>query len=410
MTVRFHHNGADVSCNAWSPVTVEWGRTHPGASFEPRRLTCGLDGSLNPRRGDTLALDAGNPATHRWRDASGTWAAATGTWAGARDWMRLFIGRVTDRSTQWMPPGDGNPATAADVVTDVTALDPLADLVGRPVGTTDWPAESAQARARRIAAVTGMRWEFDNAPQALAARPAQAADALDLLDTVASWVSVAGGVWHDPATSTAHWFTDVGRTKTAPDVVMDACSLTADDARLVESAGDVTNAATVTYLDAGKQAQVTHTDPSSQRWHGPRSVQVSTELTSKADADALALDLVTRGAHSVPRWEGVTVRLSDVDHDQVVALLTLGPSARIHLWNMPLPAEPTWSGYVEGWRLDADGPDLDAWTLALTLSPAAWSGPLLTWAQVATMYPGAGWAEAQGTWNMATDEIEWSTP
>jgi hypothetical protein len=398
-------DGVDRTGVAWSPARLAWGREHPQESLDPRRLVLSFDGVTRFARGQWVTVAADAPATNpQWQDMVGPWSGAVGTWISQRVTLDLFTGRITDTATSWQPI-DGPPATAWETLVDVIAVDPLGDVAGLTVGDVPWPAESAHERAQRIANLTGMlAWTVDPAPQPVAARDVDAQSALDLLDDVASWVSLSGGVWFDPLTGTAVWLTDASRSTRVPAVTLSAHEVQTT-ARLVESPTDLVNEFTATYRDAANPdalPEVTRRDDVSIADNGRARSSRTTDLTAEADADALALEVVARFAYVTPRLVDVTVRLGMLDRARRQTLLGLGPRARVHVDDLPAPAPASWAGYVEGWALDITGPDVDEWDVTLTLSPASWSGPLLPWADVPATLT---WAAASTSWHDSTDTL-----
>jgi hypothetical protein len=289
---------------------------------------------------------------------------------------------------------------------DLIAVDPLGDLNGLTVGDTPWPAEPAHDRAQRIANLTGLLggWLLDPAPQPVAARDVDAQPALMLLDDLASWVSLSGGVRFDPVTQQGLWLTDASRSTRVPAVTLTAHEVQTP-ARLVESPSDLVNEATIIYRDPADPSAMPETtvrDDISIGTNGRSRTSRNTELTSAADATALGTELVTRFAYVSPRFENVTVRLGMLDRARRQTLLGLGPRARVAVDDLPAPAPDSWHGYVEGWALEVTGPNPDEWDLTLTLSPAAWSGPLLPWADVPTSVT---WQATTVLWHDAFDSL-----
>ncbi len=404
-------DGIDVTCHTLAPLNVTWGRTAPGESLEPRRLTATFEPEAKIRRGTELRVAADAPHTNpKWNTTVGTWAAQTGTWKARAVALVLFAGEVSDTSTQWGGLGDEWVG-----LTDVVATDPIADLAHLPVGDAPWPVESVSARATRIQALTPLVWQSDASTARVAARDVDAQPALDLLDDLAVWASLSGGLFYDPSLGVARFLLDTYRQTTAPGLILDACQLT-DDANAVESVADLVNDVTVTYRDAvdpNAQPSARYTSPSSIDRFGRRAVTYSTELVDAVDANNRAQAAAIRLGLSLAKWVNLTTSSSLTEDAEAIAETLFGawPGLRTKLVNLPPPAAPSWSGYLEGWSLEVD---VDAstralvWTADVQLSPATWSGPLTTWADHAD---GTRWVDVDPAqpWIAALADL-WPAP
>lgn len=396
--VQVYVDGVDVSCHVLEPVKVSWGRDHPGDSFEPRRLTATFDDVAAPTRGQTVEAVLQDPtADTTWAAAVGTWAAQTGTWAGMRVDITVFSGKVTDTVRQWdYVHVDGEDEARWGSLVDVTAMDPLAELTNQIVGDTPWPQESISARAARIQALTPLTWTTQPSAKVVAARDVDAQPAYGLLDDLAHWGSLAGGLFYDPNTLEANFLLDATRNSTTPDVTVDACSISAE-AQNVLNATDVINDVAVQYVDpanpdAQPSAHVVNT--TSVSVFGRRARSISTELVNSADALDRAATEATRFGSAEPGWEGVRIGTTYGAPSAAIAkaLLGAGPGLRVRLDDLPVGTDPTWDGYLEGWGLEARH---DGWDVDLNLSPAHWSGPLLKWGEVS---PHQRWADVLRPW------------
>lgn len=411
MSLGLYVDGVDESCHAWTPVRIVWGRRHPGESLDPRRILGSADLAAGIARGAVVDLVAGAPATNpRWETSVGTWQTqpAGQTWRTQAVLLRLFHGRVTDTVTTWRPLDDTG--QAHEVTTDYVGMDPVADLAGALVGAASWPLEAVEARARRILDAAGIAGTVHTAgAQRVAARDPDTQPALDLLDDLAAAVSIAGGVWWNPDTALLEWFTDAQRATRSTTVRL-TCAEILDDLEWITTAADVVNAYTVRYRSAADPLaglEVTVTDSASVLANGHRASSISTDLVDLDDARERAAEAVARYGRAAPRFERVTVPLRLLDRERAETLLRLGPYARVELADLPDPAPTTWYGWVEGAEVVVDGPEWTDWTVTLNLSPSAWGGPLITWAEVT---PGITWVQVAPafTWLDATDTIEWS--
>lgn len=404
--LRVFLDGVDVSCHALPPLEVTWGRTHPGDSFEPRRASVVVDAAAKVRRGQTLRAELNAPATDpQWRDqGSTTWATASGSWLGARKLVVLFEGQVTDTDARFEPVV---PHVEWNVAVDVLAVDPVAGLANLIVGDSPWPQETVTARAQRIEALTPLVWVTDPSTAQVAARDVDTQPALDLLDELTQTGSISGGIWYDPNTSVAGFLLD-RRNSRVPDLTFDGCDIL-DDAHLVESVTDIVNDVTVTYVnpaDLNAQPEARATSAASIAAEGRRHSTISTKLVDAATAQARADSHVKRYALALPRWEDVALS-SRLGPERAVAeaIMKAAPGLRVRLTDdIPPPAVLPWDGYVEGWSISVDA---DEWRVELMLSPAGWSGPLLTWAEVEV---GKTWAQVDPSWRWmdTTERVKWA--
>jgi hypothetical protein len=376
----------DVTCHAFAPLSVVWGREHPGDSLEPRRATLAFDDVAKPRRGQTMVATLHDPAAAgaRWVDQVGHWSAAVGTWNSKRADVVVFRGRITDTAAQWQTVHvDGEADERWGAVFDVTAVDPIAELANQPIGDAPWPQETISNRATRIEALTPLTWVNDPSAALVAARDVDLQPAADLLDDLAHMASLSGGLFYDPNTSTARFLLDSQRNSLNPTITLDACSI-ADSASDVVDAGDVVNDVTVSYVnpaDLNAQPTARYVQTGSVQTFGRRTRSISTQLVTPADAATRAQAEAVRYGVVSDKW--VAVRLGTAFGSESAAtgraLLVAGPSVRVRLTTLPAPAAATHDGYVEGWSLVVDA---DEWTIDLNLSPAPWTGPLMHWADV----------------------------
>jgi hypothetical protein len=401
-------DGVDVTCHAYPPLVVTRGREHPGESFEPSRCTLSFDDVPMAKRGQVVEVQLNAPDSDPpWSAAVGAWTAQTKTWAETRVRIKLFRGRITDTSTSWVPLV---PHVSWDVVTDVVAVDAAAELSSVMVGAAAYPQESVSARAARIQADAlaqgfATTWTNDPSTTVVAARDAQRASALELLDDLAHTASLAGGVWHDANLGKMLFVLGGSRQSSVPSYELDSCQMYADVA-VVESASDIANDVTVGWVNAGNDDAVVITDPASWTANGRRSKSVQTDLVSISDATARGNAESTRYGRALRRF--MDIRLSSTiitNKPEAEALLTLPPGIRVRLSGLPAPAPTGWDGYTEGWSIEVDA---DAWLVTLELSPAGWTGPLLAWS-AATHTPSANWQDVQPgySWLDATDYLLW---
>lgn len=409
--LRVYIDGTDVTCYALPPVNVEWGRDNPADGIEPRRAQLTVMPEAQAHRGSRLLVQLNAPATDPlWSDVHTTWAAqGAATWEGVRKLITVFTGTVTDTDTSWVPLV---PHVSWQCSVQVLAVDPLGDLANQPVGDAPWPAESVTLRAQRIEALTTIpTWTTDPSALQVAARDVDRQPALGLLDDLAATASLAGGVFYDPNTDTGAFLLDASRTSTVPDLTLTGCNIE-DSAHLAESVADVVNDCTVTYVnpaDLSAQPEAHAVLAESVASDGRRYQSISTQLTDGTAAQARADQTVKRRGHSVPRW--ADVRLSSrtgITRAAAEALMKARPGFRVRIdEDVPAPAVMPWDGYLEGWALEATQ---DEFTVTVSLSPAVWSGPLLTWADVPTSATANQWQDLKAGWRWvdAVTELRWT--
>lgn len=383
--LRVTLDDVEVTCHAWAPLSVKWGREHPGDSFDPRRCAVTFDDIAKPRRGQTLVAILADPtATPDWAHAVGLWSAAVGSWNAQRVSVVIFRGKITDTQAAWsVVHVHGEEEQRWGAVVDVVAVDPMSELVGQNVGDAPWPQETVSARATRIQALTPLTWSSDASSAIIAARDVDAQPAYDLLDDLAHMASISGGLWYDPNTLTARFLLGTARNSLVPSMTLDACSIGADAVSIVD-ATDVVNDVSVQYVnpaDPTAQPSAHAVQVGSVNTYGRRGRSISTELISATDAQARAQSEAVRFGVAVERWQEIHLgtKYGTVSTALAKALIQAGPSVRCRLTSLPAPAASTWDGYVEGWELTVDSA---SWDVGLNLSPATWSGPLLTWADV----------------------------
>jgi hypothetical protein len=375
----------DVTCHAFAPLSVAWGRDHPGDSFEPRRATLTFDDIAQPKRGQTMVAVLQDPtANPTWANTAGKWNAQVGTWQSKRVDIVVFRGKVTDVSIQWLRIHvDREAKQRWGALYDVTAVDPMAELANLIVGDTPWPQETISQRAARIQALTPLAWTTEGSAALVAARDVDAQPAYDMLDDLAHQGSLAGGLFYDPNAKVAKFLLGASRTSLVPGAVIDACSISSD-AQSSVSAVDVVNDVAVTYVnpaDASAQPTARYVNVGSVNTYGRRARSISTQLVTPADATARAQGEASRYGLAIQSWQNVKVGTAYGSTSAALAksLLLAIPGLRTQLTVLPKPSTPTWDGYLEGWALEVDAV---SWAVELQLSPAQWSGPLLTWADV----------------------------
>lgn len=404
--LRVWLDDVDVTCHAFAPLEVSWGRDHPGDSFEPRRVSVVMDGDAGAQRGQTMRVELNAPATDpQWRDVLTAWSAQVATWSGARVLIVLFRGQITDTDTHWEPI---IPHETWAVSVDVLAVDPVAGLANLPVGDVPWPQETVKQRAERIEASTPLAWVNDDSTAQVAARDVDSQPALGLLDELTQTASISGGIWYDPATQLAYFLLD-RRNSRVPNLSLDGCQIL-DEAHLAESVVDVVNDVVVTYVnpaDLNAQPEKRATSPDSIAKDGRRYSSLSTTLIDGATAQARADTTVKRFALVSPRWQDVALS-SRLEPARAVAeaIMKAQPGLRVRLDDdIPAPAHSPWDGYVEGWSISVDDKD---WLVALQLSPASWSGPLLPWSEVTA---DKTWGDVDPVWRWidTNDEIRWTS-
>lgn len=379
-----------------------------------------------------------------WQSAPGTWQAAPSTWAqaGARHvdavavalegehayrTVLVFSGVVTDLRAG---------AALDGVRIELTAIDQLADLENRYVGAEPWPAETVTDRVANILAATATtvtaRIDPGRAGLVVGRRDVDHQAAGSLLGELAAGVD--GVLWSATHADTGPylWLEDMaaraqlGELTLIGDLVeivldpgragsttIDGCDVPADAVTWLRDVSDV-----ITVVDAGWSEQVTApdlpvdhvehvTDTAGVAAHGVRRAGVTTQLTTAADAEAVAERILARTAAVAWRVEGLTwdtglappvsgLRVSDV-LDLLDGTGRLGRGlivTDVAVW----PGGDTVALYLEGGRYRYDG----AWVLELDGSPNVGIGVSVTWVELDPVWrwdqfdPAIGWSDLYG--------------
>lgn len=385
-----------------------------------------------------------------WAGQTTTWAAAAGSWADQPDAVYIdnlyigappaaaetrrvlaFAGSMTD--VQASPAGDGALHLAG------TAADQGSTLGNTVIGDNPWPKQTVAARADRIAQLAGIttapRVRIDPPLDQLQVswRDVDAQPAYPLLADLAQ--SAGGVMWAavHAVTGPFLWMENPDRraavstfTTTPGGVVIiesategvvfiSAADLLEDPVTWTQDIGDVINVVAVSWLDQtlddeGQPAPTERTvivpavQPST-----PFRLSITTELTTEADAAAMANRLLTQALLVGWRLDGLVMDtganlpelLPGMDsRDRQAAFLSLldgtaRMGAAVTLTDMPgyAPRGATSSVYVEGGDYAYTG---GAWILTLRSSPSAGQGQSATW------------AELDWSWQQADPDIRWA--
>lgn len=387
-----------------------------------------------------------------WEDGIGTWADYRPgvTWRddlvaevdnvsivapeSARTRALVFSGRVTDLSAAYV-----DSATTVEV----TAADISADLANVVVGDNPWPVERADARMKRIVALTPesvrpvwpqgwTQW----AAQSIGWRDVDAQPVWGLLQDVAQstglvlWAAthISRGPYLYPENPEDRvplnvWADNGGQatvTSNGATVPLSACDVLRDPVVWGQSVSDAVTRVDVTWQeqttdDEGQPApterHVLRVDAAAEALYGQRRLGVGTELAAEPDAIDLADDLMRYSTTVGWALAGVTLDTSrdpvglpslTPEQRQAALLALLGGVSRLGLplLLMDLPAgapySPALAAYVEGGKYTFD----QTWALELNLSPGAYQGSerFAGWAQ---MLPDWSWSDVDPavSWN-----------
>ena len=328
---------------------------------------------------------------------------------GART-ATVFDGRITSAITTW-------DERLSRPVLRITGADILTTLANKVIGAEPWPTETLSNRLTRIVAATdvGLSVVADPVPGAmlLRARDVDAAGLLDLIRESATstgailWPSAARGVGQFlyledqrnrkslytlriPQTGNA--WTDVNtRANQLP-----ASGLLRDGVNMCRDTTDLATEVIVRWesaiLNEKQELEwTTHeeraTDPERVATYGARTLSISTQLTSQAEASALAFYYLTATAPG--GWTIPAITLNDA-LDVVptrVLMSTLDASTRIGLpivitgcanW---IPGSPNIPVYLDGGTITREH---GHWVHDLTLTRAATASRSITWGEMPT--------------------------
>jgi hypothetical protein len=375
-----------------------------------------------------------NPVGYAWNTVPPalTWAATDPSWTwqtmagfavddvdilapagSAARTVRVFSGRITDSQAEW-DTGVGAAMIA------VTAADITAELSNRDVGDEPWPAETLAARARRILSAAGRsdvtlyadprpggitvtRMDVDR--QQVFPMLADLATSVDAVLWAATHATTGPYLWvedmqHRTSVQTLALVGGVVVIVTASaggGLTISACDVDLDPVRWIQTNADLATRCVVDWQDqtgdpdpVQRTAQVVITDAEKPAGpYGVRRVQVTSQVTTEADATTVATGVVQRlFASAAWRVSGLTTHVEDdADTEHVTtALALLDGTTRIGapIWLTDLPdwspaPSDTIAGYLEGGTYQmTDG----AWTLELVLSAGAGVGASYAWQEL----------------------------
>lgn len=284
---------------------------------------------------------------------------------------------VSDPTKTWELPGHG---TAT--LWNVTATGWLPRYGAATIDGTGWPTEPVGARIARILGSLGLAGDVDVTgpnvlpPTVVGSHHQALAPATD--STLGRVVEQRDGTvdYHDPE----------DRRGTLPALTLDASEIIGENFSWRQSVSDVVNEAEVTYgPETGDK--VTVRDPGSsdpRSGVGPYPAQLSTALTTEADAYDLGNELVGRRAWPYYQLPAVTIDLarSGLELARVAAAFEVVNGHRVALTSMP--AGSPWDTlprgcFIEGYTETATA---YAWRLTLVVSDPALSGVDLRWHDV----------------------------
>lgn len=351
----------------------------------------------------------------------------TSTSTGART-ATVFDGRITSAITTW-------DEHLSRPVLRITGADVLTTLANKVIGAEPWPTETLSTRLARIVDATDVDLSVvaDPVPGAmlLRARDVDAAGLLDLIRESATstgailWPSAARGIGQFlyledqrnrkslytlriPQTGNA--WTDVNtRTNQLP-----ASGLLRAGVNMCRDTTDLATEVIVRWesaiLNENQELEwATHeeraTDPERVATYGARTLSISTQLTSQAEAIALAVYYLTATAPG--GWTIPAITLNDA-LDVVptrVLMSTLDASTRIGLpivitdcadW---IPGSPNIPVYLDGGTITREH---GHWVHDLTLTRASTASHSTTWKEMPlhalwNQFPNITWAEIGST-------------
>lgn len=351
----------------------------------------------------------------------------TSTSAGART-ATVFDGRITSAITTW-------DEHLSRPVLRITAADVLTTLANKVIGAEPWPTETLSTRLARIVDATDVDLSVvaDPVPGAMLLR-ARDVDAVGLLDLIRESATSTGAIlWPSAARGigqflyledqrnrkslytlriphTGNAWTDVNtRTNQLP-----ASGLLRAGVNMCRDTTDLATEVIVRWesaiLNENQELEwATHeeraTDPERVATYGARTLSISTQLTSQAEATALAVYYLTATAPG--GWTIPAITLNDA-LDVVptrVLMSTLDASTRIGLpivitgcanW---IPGSPNIPVYLDGGTITREH---GHWIHDLTLTRAASASHSAAWKEMPTharwdQFPNITWAEIGST-------------
>lgn len=384
----------------------------------------------------------------RWSDMVGTWADQVGSWD---DYDERGT-HVTVDTIAVQPPGSGTTRRvlvfsgavsdvkavpdAGGLLYTVTAADLGADLGNRVVGDDPWPAQGVAARADVIAGLAGItttpRVRVDPPLDQIEVswRDVDAQPAYTLLQDLAT--TCGGVLWAatHAVTGPFLWIENPNiRTPAAELELVDgiivivaaardvtavsACDVLLDGVEWWQDTQDTATVVAVTWteqtvdddgLPAPTERTVTLVDEAALDRYGTRRLSISTELTSEAEAEAMASRALTQARAVGWRLDGLTLDTATMpeanpsldDATRAISLLTmLDGTARmglpLTLVDMPAyaPRGSVSSYYLEGGKYAYTG---GWWQLQLAASPSAGLGTSATWDQLDPAWTWAQWS------------------
>lgn len=389
-------------------------------------------------------------ATPTWLDLGRTWFDDLQLLAPAAGAVRegvVFAGRVTDLSATYDPFVPGT-------MVQCTAQDPTADMRNRLIGRTEWPLESANARAQRIHAEaaranTTVTVDSTIASRQIQWRPPGRGDAGQLLEDVAQ--SAGGVLWcissvagvtllriedlgnrvpyatlKEDASGVVHVVLDPNAAGWLP---VDACSFLLEPVSWVQDTTDVATVLTLSWQDdigtGGahdlQQTEITLTDAPGVARYGTFTTTIDTQLANATDALNLATKWHGRLRESGWRVAGLTFNVRDnapLGPDELdVIMKVLDMTTRVGL---PLMVTnlPEWTpvldtraaGTVTTLPLYVDGGGFayteNGWTLELvTVDPRAVGKADVAWNELPATTPAPN--TGPWRWDEFAADVSW---
>lgn len=354
MTTRVYIDGAELTGQVLEGINIRYGRDSIDSTVEASSCSLGL-----------LATDTTPPAI--------------GLRAVVRvdiDGITVFRGKVTDRRIELPYVSTGRIGT----ITTVIATGALAELGRYLVGASSYPSELDGARVSRVlteaapssplidavtSPVDDYAQSFDSWASAgletidagtvtLLSRAASLAKATEVVDVA---VTSAGspGLYETP--DGRYGYSDARRRSTNIPAITLPADVIGASLTVEERIGDLINQVTVAYGSASPQATVTVDDVYSEYANGTVAKGITTELANLADAQSLALRLVSVRSDARLNLEAITIRLDDPTLAPATKTALTGPRFGTPVTLTGLDTRiglgATWQGFIEGWTLAA---------------------------------------------------------
>lgn len=386
------------------------------------------------------------PIGPAWSQLTASWSITTRTWQslatiaiGSQTLTRLdsalydatvFEGRISDSSVAWDD-------AARRPRLDLAAVDFTADLANQYIGEDPWPEETALSRALRLRDLAreqvALAVDEPAAQTMIARRDVDNQPIMRLLEDLATTTGTVLWPITHAATGPALQFEDPGNRAALYRLIIPATGPATLDIKatgatrlpsslfprsgptISKAPGEIATIAAVQWatvtVEDGKLNREEHTttttNPALLDQIGPRTISVTTDLVSDADAHALAVRALALASPAGWMLDNLTWDTSLPGSEPLAILNALDATRRVGLplilTDLPewIPGAPAIPVYLDGGHYTHNG---KAWILDLTTIKAAYPAASIQWGQAP---PPLTWTRGSAlTWN----DIALATP